>query len=121
MKLQTIACAVALATGGLFFSHTIAQAMAEETTSAVVAGPIQPTQEQALVTRQLATLVDRQHYLNMRLDATTSGKILDMYIDSLDPEHTLFLAPEVLVPSLLSTAALSEFSFHVFNSILLKL
>ena len=84
MKLQTIACAVALATGGLFFSHTITQAMAE-TTTAVVSGVIQPTQEQALVTRQLATLVDRQHYLNMRLDATTSGKILDMYLDSLDP------------------------------------
>ena len=94
MKLQTIACAVALATGGLFFTQTISQAMAE-TNAAVVAGPIQPTQEQALVTRQLATLVDRQHYLNMRLDATTSGKILDMYLDSLDPEHTLFLAPEV--------------------------
>ena len=94
MKLQTIACAVALATGGLFFSHTITQAMAE-TTTAVVSGVIQPTQEQALVTRQLATLVDRQHYLNMRLDATTSGKILDMYLESLDPEHTLFLASEV--------------------------
>ncbi len=94
MKLQTIACAVAVATGGLFFSHTISQAMAE-TTTAVVAQSIQPTQEQALVTRQLASLVDRQHYLNMRLDANTSSRILDMYIDSLDPEHTLFLASEV--------------------------
>ena len=35
MKLQTIACAVALATGGLFFSHTITQAMAETTTAVV--------------------------------------------------------------------------------------
>ncbi|WP_445116564.1 carboxy terminal-processing peptidase [Acinetobacter sp. WZC-1] len=94
MKLQTIACAVAVATGGLFFTHTISQAMAE-TRPASVSRSIQPTQEQALVARQLATLVDRQHYLNMRLDANTSNRILDMYIDSLDPEHTLFLASEV--------------------------
>ncbi len=43
----------------------------------------------------LATPVDRQHYLNMRLDATTSNRILDMYLDSLDPDHSIFLAAEV--------------------------
>ncbi|TCM69268.1 carboxyl-terminal processing protease [Acinetobacter calcoaceticus] len=94
MKLQTIACAVAIATGGFFFNHTITEAIAA-TQPAVSSTSIQPSQEQALVSRQLATLVDRQHYLNMRLDANTSNRILDMYIDSLDPDHTLFLAPEV--------------------------
>ena len=94
MKLQTIACAVALATGGLFFNHAITEAMAATETVAVSTS-IVPTKEQALVTRQLATLVDRQHYLNMRLDANTSARILDMYVDSLDPDHSLFLAPEV--------------------------
>ncbi|MFV5465004.1 hypothetical protein VXP97_13685, partial [Acinetobacter sp. 207] len=68
MKLQTIACAVAIATGGFFFSHAINEAIAANNT-AVVANSIVPTQEQALVSRQLATLVDRQHYLNQRLDA----------------------------------------------------
>ncbi|MDR2248851.1 carboxy terminal-processing peptidase [Acinetobacter sp.] len=94
MKLQTIACAVAIATGGLFFSHTMNEARAA-TNTAAVSQSIQPTQEQALVTRQLATLVDRQHYLNMRLDANTSNRILDMYLDSLDPDHSLFLDAEV--------------------------
>ncbi|MFA3025338.1 carboxy terminal-processing peptidase [Acinetobacter pittii] len=94
MKLQTIACAVAIATGGLFFSHTMNEARAA-THTAAVSQSIQPTQEQALVARQLATLVDRQHYLNMRLDATTSNRILDMYLDSLDPDHSLFLDSEV--------------------------
>lgn len=47
------------------------------------------------MSRQLATLVDRQHYLNQRLDSNTSNRIFDFYIDSLDPEHTLFLANEV--------------------------
>ncbi|EPL1986346.1 carboxy terminal-processing peptidase [Acinetobacter baumannii] len=94
MKLQTIACAVAIATGGLFFSHTMNEARAA-TNTAAVSQSIQPTQEQALVVRQLATLVDRQHYLNMRLDANTSNRILDMYLDSLDPDHSLFLDAEV--------------------------
>ncbi|RKG33214.1 carboxy terminal-processing peptidase [Acinetobacter tianfuensis] len=94
MKLQTIACAVAVATGGFFFTHVVSDAIAAENTPAP-AGAIQPTQEQALVSRQLATLVDRQHYLNMRLDANTSNRILDFYLDSLDPEHTLFLASEI--------------------------
>ncbi|WP_044101242.1 carboxy terminal-processing peptidase [Acinetobacter pittii] len=94
MKLQTIACAVAIATGGLFFSHTMNEARAA-TNTAAVSQSIQPTQEQALAARQLATLVDRQHYLNMRLDATTSNRILDMYLDSLDPDHSLFLDSEV--------------------------
>ena len=95
MKLQTIACAVALATGGLFFSHVVNEANAATEKNVAVSSSIQPTQEQALVSRQLATLVDRQHYLNMRLDAKTSQRVLDMYLDSLDPEHSLFLASEV--------------------------
>jgi len=94
MKLQTLACAVALATGGLFFTHVVNEAIAAENAPATTQS-IQPTQEQALVSRQLATLVDRQHYLNQRLDANTSNRILDFYLDSLDPEHTLFLASEV--------------------------
>ena len=95
MKLQTLACAIALATGGLFFTHAMNEAIAASEPVTAVAQKIQPTQEQALVSRQLATLVDRQHYLNMRLDANTSNRILDMYLDSLDPDHSLFLADDV--------------------------
>lgn len=95
MKLQTLACAVAVATGGLFFSHAMNEAIAASEPAVSVSPSIQPTQEQALVSRQLATLVDRQHYLNMRLDATTSNRVLDMYLDSLDPDHSLFLADDV--------------------------
>ncbi len=94
MKLQTIACALALATGGVFFGHAMNEAMAATQAPKEVLS-LKPSQEQALVTRQLATLTDRQHYLNMRLDAATSARILDMYLDSLDPDHSLFLTPEV--------------------------
>lgn len=94
MKLQSLACAVAIATGGFFFTHVVNEAIAANNTIAV-SQSIQPTQEQALVSRQLATLVDRQHYLNQRLDAATSNRILDFYLDSLDADHSLFLASEV--------------------------
>jgi carboxyl-terminal processing protease len=94
MKLQSIACAVALATGGFFFTHAISEAIAATEVTAVEK-KIVPSQEQALVSRQLATLVDRQHYLNQRLDANTSNRILDFYIDSLDADHSLFLASDV--------------------------
>ncbi len=94
MKLQHIACAIAIATGGLFFTHVVTEAMAATETQ-TVKGIIQPTQEQALVARQMATLVDRQHYLPMRLDSQTSMKVFDMYIDSLDPDHSIFLQEEV--------------------------
>ena len=48
MKIQTLACAIALATGGLFFTHTINQAMAE-TNATNVSQSIHPSQDQALV------------------------------------------------------------------------
>lgn len=94
MKLQHLACAVALATGGLFFTHVVTEAMAATETQTIL-NDILPTQEQALVARQMATLVDRQHYLPMRLNTETSTKIFDMYIDSLDPDHAVFLQSEV--------------------------
>lgn len=94
MKLQYLACAVALASGGLFFTHVVTEAMAATETQTIL-NDILPTQEQALVARQMATLVDRQHYLPMRLNTETSTKIFDMYIDSLDPDHALFLQSEV--------------------------
>lgn len=94
MKLQHLACAVALATGGLFFTHVMTEAMAATETQ-TISNDILPTQEQALVARQMATLVDRQHYLPMRLNTETSTEIFDMYIDSLDPDHAVFLQSEV--------------------------
>ncbi|WP_159124224.1 carboxy terminal-processing peptidase [Acinetobacter variabilis] len=95
MKFQTIACAVAIATGGLFFTHVVNDAIAADGKEVVSKAVLQPSQEQALVSRQLATLVDRQHYLNMRLDAQTSQRIFDFYIDTLDADHSLFLASEI--------------------------
>lgn len=97
MKLQHIAAAIALASSGLFFSHIVTNAFAETESTAITAAneALVPNQQQALVTRQMATLVDRQHYLPMRLDENTSLRIFDMYIDSLDPDHSLFLESEV--------------------------
>ncbi len=93
MKLQMLAGAIAIVTGGWLFAHSTEQAIAAE--QAIQSLSLQPSTEQSLVTRQVATLVDRQHYLPMRLDEVTSKRVLDMYIDSLDADHSLFLAGEV--------------------------
>ena len=94
MKLQHLAGAIAIATSGLFFSHIVTSAIAASDTT-VVSKELVPNQQQALVTRQMATLVDRQHYLPMRLDENTSVRVFDMYIDSLDADHSLFLQSEI--------------------------
>lgn len=95
MKLHTLACTVALVSGGLFFSHVITQATAAPSVSSSASSNLVPTREQSVVARQLAGLMDRQHYLNMPLDETTSRRVLDMYIDTLDPEHVLFLQSDI--------------------------
>lgn len=94
MKLQTLACAVALLSGGIFFSYTVNEAIAATTPQSSVQA-LSPSRDQSLVARQVATLVDRQHYLNMRFDPTVSKRVLDMYIDSLDADHTLFLQSDI--------------------------
>ncbi|WP_201575778.1 carboxy terminal-processing peptidase [Psychrobacter sp. H8-1] len=53
------------------------------------------TPEQKLTTRQVAALLDRSHYLNQPLDTEMGSEILSMYIDNLDPNHTLFLQSDV--------------------------
>lgn len=58
-------------------------------------GSFVQTPEQKITTRQVAALLDRSHYLNQPLDSEMGAKILDMYIDSLDPNHTLFLQSDV--------------------------
>jgi carboxyl-terminal processing protease len=53
------------------------------------------TPEQKMTTRQVAALLDRSHYLNQPLDSEMGSRIFDMYINSLDPNHTLFLQADV--------------------------
>ena len=93
MKLQNLACALALVTGGLFFNQVMGGATpAAAATSESV---LMPSREQALVSRQLASLLDRHHYLNMPLDEAVSVRIFEMLIDNLDSEHTLFLQSDI--------------------------
>lgn len=54
-----------------------------------------PTPEQKITTRQIAMLLDQAHYLDQPLDAKMGAKMLSMYMDSLDPNHTLFLQSDV--------------------------
>ena len=98
MKLQNLACALALVTGGLFFNQVMGAASVTASTPATTnatAVALTPSREQALVSRQVATLLDRHHYLNMPLDEQVSLRMFDMLIDNLDAEHSLFLQSDI--------------------------
>lgn len=75
---------------GAIMTQSYGTAVANTDTESFVQTP-----EQQMTTRQVAALLDRSHYLNQPLNTEMGSKILDMYIDSLDPNHTLFLQSDV--------------------------
>lgn len=96
MKLQLLVSAIAIATGGWLFAYATQQAVADtpsQTEQQI--GGLGVTSEQRLVTRQMTSLVDRQHYLDQRLDSEISERVFELFIDSLDADHSLFLASEI--------------------------
>lgn len=85
MKIKTLAALMVLISGATGLSTVYAQA----------AQQLAPSRDQALVSKQLAMRLDRQHYLNQPITPEVSRRILDMYIDLLDSEHSLFLQSEI--------------------------
>ena len=87
---QWLLSAASVGIAGLILTQSYGTAMADSNTAGFKATP-----EQQVTTRQVAALLDRSHYLNQPLDTATGSEILSMYIDSLDPNHTLFLQSDV--------------------------
>ncbi|MGO3218845.1 carboxy terminal-processing peptidase [Psychrobacter celer] len=87
---QWLLSAVSVGIAGIILTQSYSTAVAETSTEGFV-----PTPEQKVTTRQVAALLDRSHYLNQPLDSKMGSEILSMYIDSLDPNHTLFLQSDV--------------------------
>ncbi|WP_426223022.1 carboxy terminal-processing peptidase [Psychrobacter sp. DWR1-2-3] len=87
---QWLLSAASMGIAGLILTQSYGTAVADSNTEGFKATP-----EQQVTTRQVAALLDRSHYLNQPLDSATGSEILSMYIDSLDPNHTLFLQSDV--------------------------
>ena len=87
---QWLLSAASVGIAGLILTQTYGTAVADTNTEG-----FKQTPEQQVTTRQVAALLDRSHYLNQPLDTATGREILSMYIDSLDPNHTLFLQSDV--------------------------
>ncbi|WP_333614057.1 carboxy terminal-processing peptidase [Psychrobacter sp.] len=87
---QWLLSAASVGVAGLILTQSYSTAMADSNTAGFKATP-----EQQVTTRQVAALLDRSHYLNQPLDSDMGSEILSMYIDSLDPNHTLFLQSDV--------------------------
>ncbi|ALF59991.1 carboxy terminal-processing peptidase [Psychrobacter urativorans] len=87
---QWLLSVASVGVAGLILTQSYGTAVANTETGSFVQTP-----EQKLTTRQVAALLDRSHYLNQPLDSKMGAEILSMYIDSLDPNHTLFLQSDV--------------------------
>lgn len=87
---QWLLSAASVGIAGIILTQSYGTAVAETNTESFVQTP-----EQKVTTRQVAALLDRSHYLNQPLDSKKGREILSMYIDSLDPNHTLFLQSDV--------------------------
>ena len=87
---QWLLSAASVGIAGLILTQSYGTAVADTNTEG-----FKQTPEQQLTTRQVAALLDRSHYLNQPLDTATGSEILSMYIDSLDPNHTLFLQSDI--------------------------
>ena len=87
---QWLLSAASVGIAGIILTQSYGTAMADTNTEGFVQTP-----EQKVTTRQVAALLDRSHYLNQPLDSKMGSEILSMYIDSLDPNHTLFLQSDV--------------------------
>lgn len=87
---QWLLSAASVGIAGLILTQSYGTAVANTETEGFV-----PTPEQKITTRQVAALLDRSHYLNQPLDSEMGSEILSMYIDGLDPNHTLFLQSDV--------------------------
>ncbi|WP_435950206.1 carboxy terminal-processing peptidase [Psychrobacter sp. DM8] len=87
---QWLLSAASVGIAGIILTQSYGTAVANTETQG-----FEPTPEQKVTTRQVAALLDRSHYLNQPLNAEMGNEILSMYIDSLDPNHTLFLQSDV--------------------------
>ena len=87
---QWLLSAASVGIAGIILAQSYGTAVADTNTESFVQTP-----EQKVTTRQVAALLDRSHYLNQPLDSEMGAEILSMYIDSLDPNHTLFLQSDV--------------------------
>jgi carboxyl-terminal processing protease len=94
-KISSLAGAITLVGASLFLTQAYADSTSVATVKAPVASVLAPTREESIVTRQMALLMDTQHYLNMPLDAKTSRRILEMYFDNMDGDHSIFLASDI--------------------------
>jgi carboxyl-terminal processing protease len=63
--------------------------------AAALPPPLSQTHAQARSTGIITRVIDKQHYLDVRLDDALSGRIFERYLENLDPTRSYFLAADV--------------------------
>ncbi len=57
--------------------------------------PLKPTSSERAIERQVVNRLQTEHYNKIHLDSAFSRKLLNFYLDNLDPSHTIFLKSDV--------------------------
>ncbi len=86
---QLTASVLALVIGGAILGQGYQVATADSQVKSEI------NNEQRMVTRQVAALLDRSHYLDKKLDNKTGKEILTAYIDALDNNRVFFLQSDI--------------------------
>ncbi|UTO04753.1 carboxy terminal-processing peptidase [Moraxella sp. FZLJ2107] len=89
-KRQYLLSGIATAVAGVIITQSYAGVA-----NAADQAAFSPSPEQRITARQVGILLDRAHYLDERMDEQMGNKILTMYFDKLDPNHTLFLQSDI--------------------------
>jgi len=89
-RLLPVSTALLLSFSAVFFTHTYADA-----TASINSNYLSAERDQKQVTRQVAGLLDRTHYLQKPFDDSISKETLKLYIDSLDPNRSIFLQSDI--------------------------
>src|SRR5260370_8977525 len=67
----------------------------DKTTNAAVFHPISPGPADGRIAFITATMLETHQYLRQKFDDTISAKLLDRYLEALDPQHVHFLQSDL--------------------------
>jgi carboxyl-terminal processing protease len=69
--------------------------ISERHTNGFKAKPLVPGPDDARIARYASAILERNHYLQQRLDDDVSSRFLEKYLDALDPAHLVFFQSDL--------------------------
>jgi carboxyl-terminal processing protease len=100
MRFLSVIISLLVATAGGYAAN-VAKAerdttlISERHTNGFKPKPLVPGPDDSKIARYASAILERNHYLQQRLDDDVSSKFLEKYLDALDPAHLVFLQSDL--------------------------